>query len=124
MARYKHALDEVLFYDIVGKPLYRGDFVLFPYAGEMMLGIIKSKSSIKNFNGPLVSKLIGRYGTPNASVPTKYIFKIRNDEAVSWLTKTRLEDYHSVRAGGLQYLESIERQRKAEEVKRKIEEAG
>lgn len=124
MARYKHRLDELLFYDMAGKPLYRGDFVLFSYAGEMMLGIIKSKSSIKDFSGPLVSKLIGRYGTQNVSVLTKYTFKISSDEAVSLLTKTRLEDYHSVRTEGLQYLESIERQRKAEEAKRNAEEMG
>lgn len=123
MARYKHSLDEVLFLDMANKPLRRGDFVLFSYSGEMLLGIIKSKSSIKDFSGPLVSKLIGGYGTQDVSVLTKYIFKISSDEAVSLLTKTRLEDYHSVRASGLQYLESIERQRKAEEVRRKIEEA-
>lgn len=118
MARYKHSLDEVLFLDMANKPLRRGDFALFAYSGEMMLGVVKSKSPVKDFKGPLVSKLIGRYGTLNVSVVAANIFKISNDEAVSLLTKTRLEDYHAVRGGGLQLLKSIERQRNAEEAKR------
>lgn len=50
-------------------------------------------------------------------------YKHALDEAVSLLTKAKLEDYHSVRHEGLKYLESVERQRKMEEAKRKTEEA-
>ena len=131
MARYKHALDEVLSYDIFNRPLYRGSFILFPSGDTLALGVVKGKSPIADFKGVFATRLIGLYGSGNTSVLSSVIYRVTPDEAVSLLTKAKLEDCRSVRASGLQYLESIERQRKAEEakrqaeeVKRKIEEAG
>ncbi len=124
MAKYKHALDEVLCHDIFNRPLCRGDFILFPSGNTLALGIVKGKSSIANFNGVLVTRLIGWYGSGNTSVLSSVIYRTTTDEAVSLLTKAKLEDYHNVRHEGLQYLESVERQRNAEEAKRKAEEAG
>ena len=118
MARYKHGLDEVLSFDIFNRPLCRGSFVLFPSGNTLCLGVVKGKSAIVDFKGVLVTRLIGRWGTGNTSVLSSVIYRIAQDEAVSLLTKAKLEDYHNVRTEGLQYLESVERQRKAEEAKR------
>ena len=123
MARYKHALDEVLGLDILNRPLCRGSFVLFPSVNALCLGVVKGMSPIVDFKGMLVARLMGYYGDNNVSVLSSVIYRVTQDEAVSLLTKARLEDYHSVRTKGLQYLESVERQRKAEEAKRNTEEA-
>lgn len=123
MAKYKHALDEVLSYDILNRPLYRGSFILFPSGNTLALGVVKGKPSIADFKGVFATRLIGLYGSGNTSVLSSVIYRVAPDEAVSLLTKAKLEDYHCVRHEGLQYLESVERQRMAEEAKRNIEEA-
>jgi len=105
-------LDKTICLDILGRPVKRGDFVIYPYGEEFHLGVAKKPNKTNHIEGVTVTKVVGAYGYDNRTLPGSRLFLIGKEEGVTMLTKAKLENFKSVRPAGIQLLGQIEKQRK------------